>query len=53
MCKNCKRIVFGVYGIWRVLVFAQVAEDLNYRIPESDFSYTSLNAMYIYFLHDI
>lgn len=46
MCKYCKHIVFDVYDIWRVLVFKQVCVDLNWRIPESDYIYISLNAKY-------
>lgn len=46
LCKYCKRIVFGVYDIWRVLVFKQVGVDFNWRIPESDYFYLSLNAKY-------
>ena len=41
----CKRVIFGVYDIWRKLVFEQVGVDLNQRIPECDYSYTYMHCI--------
>lgn len=35
--KYCKFIIFGLYNIWRKIVFRHVGVDLNWRTPECDY----------------
>lgn len=38
--KYCKFIIFGLYNIWRKIVFRHVGVDLNWCTPECDYFYT-------------